>query len=692
MTHLLWLVLWSVHHCLALSLDPDNCSFHESSSAHNVSPLLESLECYNDYQSYIYCQWKENTTLQLWLKTKNGRELCELYGTVQCKIKPLSLAIGIKHTFFFLNNETPAVCSSAAHGAVHLSQHLRARPPVDLSTHDAADGGRWISWSSPYPSSSSLNKNLTYQLSYRTDTQDNWKTVDVTNTRLKLEKQSLLPGQRYEAKARTRASVGKWSDWTPVVTWKSEDDTGQPPRLHCVLDGETEVTCSWEVSRDLARFIYYQLNCQHNQTPLLEGCCVNPTVTSDLRGTVLTYSCSVNVTDPAHLKLELQPKHISKTFDAFQHIKPKQPEQVEVKKKDGNWVVEWTQPHMNLNLNYQVCYYMTQDEGSSTYVNRTTLDLIIPGESLVPSQQYQVKVRSLVDPGYGSTYEGIPSEWTEPKNWTSHSTALTEAWSVTNFLYFLISVFVAVVFLIFYCSFPSCQRRIILWVDSVPSPGKSKILSELKSATSGTFMQNDDDTICNVLHFDTVSTCSSDVSLWPIKDTDKNSLEPDEGFWNEENLLPLAEKANHSDTSSMSFSGPYIFCQKSHPIHMSADSKSEGEVKEDKSSPDDSPSPVNFALFGEGYVCLPSRTMSRSTQDLVSHSEANKNTHMYDSPEQNPQCPDTSMWTGEMDVQPGISELTGRTQPPAYTSRPFSPWPQGGQTQASGYCFLPQPK
>lgn len=40
--------------------------------------------------------------------------------------------------------------------------------------------------------------------------------------------------------------------------------------------------------------------------------------------------------------------------------------------------------------------------------------------SLVPSQVYQVKVRSLVVPGDGAVYEGIPSELSLPATWTSH--------------------------------------------------------------------------------------------------------------------------------------------------------------------------------------------------------------------------------------------------------------------------------
>lgn len=44
--------------------------------------------------------------------------------------------------------------------------------------------------------------------------------------------------------------------------------------------------------------------------------------------------------------------------------------------------------------------------------------------SLVPSQEYRVKVRSLVVAGDGSGYAGIPSEWSIAVTWTSHAGTL----------------------------------------------------------------------------------------------------------------------------------------------------------------------------------------------------------------------------------------------------------------------------
>lgn len=52
------------------------------------------------------------------------------------------------------------------------------------------------------------------------------------------------------------------------------------------------------------------------------------------------------------------------------------------------------------------------------------MSLTILQDDLVPSQDYQVRVRSLVAPGHESSYGGIPSDWTDPVDWTSNEGTL----------------------------------------------------------------------------------------------------------------------------------------------------------------------------------------------------------------------------------------------------------------------------
>ncbi|KAG7239457.1 hypothetical protein INR49_028928, partial [Caranx melampygus] len=657
---LLCLLLWSALPPLALLSESGNCKLDVSGK----SLTGKSLQCSPGMNQSL-----ENALRRVC--KQDSADVQGEYRTVHCRCNITPFSISTNHTAVFLQNKTLTICSSVQQQPLNLSQQLKARPPVGLSTHDVGDGDQFLSWSSPYPASSSLNENLTYQLSYKAETQDNWITVSVTNTSMKLEKQLLLPGHRYEARVRARARVSQWSNWSPVVSWMTKvEDGGQFPSLHCVLDVETEVVCSWKVSRELAQFITYQLTCQQSQTAEFKSCCTNTTVSFDSSGTVVTYSCSLTVTDPAQVQLMLQPTRKSKVFIAYQNICPNPPPTVEVKEQNQKWVVEWTEPETpsTLKLYYQVCHYKTGEKECSKVINISegSLSLDFPGASLAPSQQYQVKVRSLVVPGYGSKYKGTPSEWSKPVKWTTQGATF----SLPTFVYVVISVLVVIVFFTLYYTIPACRRRVVVWVDSVPSPGKSKILSEIKSSTNQTFLQGKNMSIYTEHNYDTISSCS----LWLTTDMDKKHLEFNESIESSDNLLSPSDKVN--SMSSLSFSGPYIFCQTSKPSENSEEVTCEKKLEEEKSLPDDSPSPVNFALFGEGYMCLPTRTICRSTQDLVSCSGANTNTQRDESTNHSRQSPDTTTpGSDKTDVQPGISETTGRDQPPPYTTGPFITWP-----------------
>lgn len=54
-------------------------------------------------------------------------------------------------------------------------------------------------------------------------------------------------------------------------------------------------------------------------------------------------------------------------------VRPGAPQQVEVRQKDTNWMVEWVKPSTpsKVRLCYQVCYYSTQEQ-VSFHVERLT--------------------------------------------------------------------------------------------------------------------------------------------------------------------------------------------------------------------------------------------------------------------------------------------------------------------------------
>lgn len=127
-------------------------------------------------------------------------------------------------------------------------------------------------------------------------------------------------------------------------------------------------------------------------------------------------------------------------------VRPLPPQQVKVRDKGSGWLVEWAASSpTSVTLHYQVCYCKKQEQvrrDSTSCRNANcwfklihlnsfsqeclvqnipagSMSLTILQSSLDPSQDYQVRVRSLVKPE--DNYSGIPSEWSDPVDWTSHA-------------------------------------------------------------------------------------------------------------------------------------------------------------------------------------------------------------------------------------------------------------------------------
>lgn len=154
----------------------------------------------------------------------------------------------------------------------------------------------------------------------------------------------------------------------------------------------------------------------------------------------------------------------------------------------------------------QNCVVQSVPAGSTSYN--------ILESSLAPSQDYQVKVRSLVAPGDNFSYEGIPSEWSHPADWTSregkkkkkkesvlaanmaaHSyrrhSCESYSWLFIGHhcasendllccfcfplapwpvhpIYIFIAMCVIVAFFVMYCTIPACQRSVVFVPPALP--------------------------------------------------------------------------------------------------------------------------------------------------------------------------------------------------------------------------------
>ncbi|KAJ3601474.1 hypothetical protein NHX12_032442 [Muraenolepis orangiensis] len=491
-----WTLFCAVLPALAVCSGPDNCPLYES-SFHGVSPELESLLCYNDYKSHVYCHWREElstqarTPLELWNWNPydNRDSLCEPRGG-------------------------PDTGPSGPGGGPSSG------PSSPRGGPRGGPGGG--------------------------------------------------PGCWYEARVRAMGAPGQiWSEWSPLVVWKTPEARGQTPRMQCVLDGKEKVTCSWELRTELAHFITYQLACRHSHTHATsKSCCVDLEVTQVSRHSeaLLRYSCSLTSSDPQHLELELIPTRNVKSFKSHQHIRPNQPTAVRVVEEAGNWVVKWEKPDPHLRLQYQVHYW-------------SPLDQVGP---LDQEDTHRKKV---------------PEE---------------TSWSPETLLYVSLTLLAALLFLGLFFSIQACRRSLVAWLKSSPSPDKSKLFLENKNLScSHVLLQKE--TFCRVNQLDSFSSCSySEAPLNKQRCWETSSFSVDEGCLDCDHLT----SCNHGDqivcpnTSAISFNGPYIFCKgPSEPAQASVDDDQQ-EVRD--APPDPGPPaalPEAFSLTASccrgDYVFLP---------------------------------------------------------------------------------------
>lgn len=650
------LLVWFLCFLWVLSAASE-CEF--SQSPINVSAVLDSLRCYNDYKSHFHCTWREeperrtNSRLQLCFKKNKRRSECKdqeaAEGTRACRYGTSVFAPGSVYTAYFKDplNLCPTIKPT------HQDLLIRARTPIKLSTSSTEDGGTQITWSSPYPQS--LNDDITYRVIYRQHGHIDWTLKELPDTHLKLDKEKLSQGHGYEARVSAQVRLGHWSHWSPTVSWNTRLDPEQAPRVDCVLWGEGEAHCSWEQSTERSHFISYQLVCHPNHTATVQECCQDPEVSLGHKEDTVKFSCRLPLTQSSTttLRIQLVPKQNSKTFRPMYHIRPYPPTEVNVTEKGSNFVVEWTQAKIGEAsgpnaLSHEVRYYSHPNEEDARTIFSNQSSVNIPRSSLLSSRRYTVKVRALVV----APYDGTPSDWSHPVHWTPQEDSknvIDVTWIYTFAAVAVVAAMFATVFIV-----PVCRRRVVLWANSIPSPDKSKVILDILSVKNLEMMSCEETYICKVVDMDSVSTCSTIVSPWLKKELHTQSEETeDDGIWSCDNL-PVSPV----NKTPMSFTGPYIFFQ---PIEVHISEQTEGSCP-DVGCPDLS------SQSEEDYVRLPGPSVSMSTQDLSSlnHSRTVEQSNRK-----------TEEDTGEKQRRPSND----------YVAETF--WPQEGEIESSGYCQLP---
>ncbi|KAG1967305.1 cytokine receptor common subunit beta [Pimephales promelas] len=583
------------------------------------SPLMDSLQCYNDYKTYVQCKWevdpqvtanKSIFELHYWDNIYN-EILCDRLrpgvllpnGKIfhECRFKTRRFTVHANHILYF---KVP--CNDSRATILKVAEHGKVKAPIDLKEMVADSGGHLLSWKSPYPASSNITRTLTYQLQY-SGIQD-WTIVDNINaSEYMINKESLLPGNHYQARVRARGPVGLWSDWSPLVSWKTHDDGVF--NLQCVIVGEKTVTCTWQMKTDHFELMSYHLWCRDSDKNEPSLCCKDPQLQSqDVE--LSEFLCSVNVSDPYLLTVELRPVLYSRTFRPSEHIKLSQPDQIQVMEEDGTYKFNWSEAVIPSKVEMQ---YSTQLKISNNISDPIIITLQVgvnnlkfPSGNLSSSTIYQAQIRLLPVSVEDNAFKIQPSDWSQPAEFTTKPVLLP-----TSFLiYILVPVFVVVLFIILYNALPACHRRIKLWNGSVPSPIKSKVLEGMiKKSPSGWphIIEKETTSICVLLATDNLSICKSSDTweplLLPTEDVSLNIGKMGQSCGSNP-LCTYMGKNLCKDKSGMNFSGPYILCCDD---SCTQDKVLDGSTDRDQTSV--LGKSESFAPINGGYVVTPPTAM-----------------------------------------------------------------------------------
>ncbi|XP_073689622.1 cytokine receptor common subunit beta [Garra rufa] len=544
----------------------EQCPHHEVMPG-KESAVMDSLRCQNDYAKFVQCTWEigpqatENMhELYFWDSEEEEETPCDLNrsrvlspnGKIShvCSYATERFGIEVNHTLYF---KVPCVPQNTT---LSVAQHGKVRAPVDLTEMVADNRGHLLSWRNPYPASSNIAGSLVYQLQYRRHMHD-WTIVENINaSEYMIDKKSLLPGYHYQARVRARGLVGLWSDWSPLVSWKTHNDGVL--NLQCVIVGDTAVTCTWQMKTEHYQLMSYHLWCSNSNNTEPSACCEDPQLHSG--GVELSeFMCSVNTPDPYQLTVELRPVHYTRTFSPAEHIKISQPGPIHVKEGDDFFILNWPEPDVSKEFESVTQLKLSTSKASENFSIKDNNSLTIPFTSLDPATEYQVQIRLLQDPEDDDGVLNVqPSEWSQPAVFKTKPVSSP----ISPLFYIVPAVIVTVLFIALYNTLPALHRRIKLWKGSIPSPIKSKVLEGMlkKSPSAWPNLQSEKETtsICVLLAGDNVSLCKS-VSWEPLLLNGEDAVKIAKSSGSD-HLHAYVREGMCKDKSGLNFSGPYILC------------------------------------------------------------------------------------------------------------------------------------
>ncbi|XP_015281956.1 PREDICTED: cytokine receptor common subunit beta [Gekko japonicus] len=373
--------------------------------------LMESLQCVNDYKSFVSCTWSESQDVQKFIKMNLFYKSKRNDWKWNCYRNQSFFSALEEDNYTFRPDRKLEVQLN-----VSLFDNVQLPPPRELDISLTEEG---------------LDEALDYEVIYKREWEP-WErstSVFVSNvSRWLFHHDDLVPGSTYVARVRSKPHQdnhlsGGYSEWSSAVNWTApEGDEAQPKNLRCLFNGLDRLNCSWEVRRELTRSVSFALFYKISPESVEMQC--SPVEQKELLDTPhVLQSCEIRVTNPKRLSqylITVRPKEEEKTIAPVSNIKVEPPYELSVAKLNNQlYKLRWEYIKPMFPRMYQVLYWEADKVPEKNHLqNISEDDSQFTFQSLEPGTHYKAKMRAKAHAG---AYDGPWSEWSKECEWFTES-------------------------------------------------------------------------------------------------------------------------------------------------------------------------------------------------------------------------------------------------------------------------------
>ncbi|KAJ6658962.1 hypothetical protein lerEdw1_019599 [Lerista edwardsae] len=463
------------------------------------TPLMQSLDCVNDYTTYTACTWSEREDarrllkMHLFYKDNFSRNSTQMACSSQtagsqrhwsCSAKLYDFNAVLNNTYIFKPDKKLEV---QLH--VSLINNVQPPPPQKLSIRNIEGGHFQLEWEAGDGTNRShlLDEALDFEVSYKR-IWEHWEkspSILVSNaSHYLLRRDSLVLGSTYSARVRSQLRQdsglsGHPSEWSSEIQWDTpKGDEAQPKNLRCLFNGIDQLNCSWEVRQEVTSSVLFSLFYQVSPGSEEKEC--YPVQATELSLNVhvpqVLQSCVITVTNRlSQYNVTVRPKEERKVMAAKDHIKPHPPYNLSVEKTDNQaytlrWEAAVIHKYSDIPKKYQISYWKisepfekkTQDVRDSSFFTFTP-------QFLETATRYKAKVRAKVN---SAGYDGPWSEWSEEHGWETE--VVLPSWG----LLLLAPVIIILMAVVFCCGCKYLLSKKKKWVANIPRPPMKFLLPD----------------------------------------------------------------------------------------------------------------------------------------------------------------------------------------------------------------------